>query len=179
MTYGTSTRHLEFQGITLAHKFVLADVSKPLLGADFFDAHSLCVDFEGRRILRLVDSRVVFSIPATLAAPDSSSFNNQVVKISGEYRDLLEEFPEVQQSRFGNYHNAHGVAHTVPTRGPPVFAKARRLCPERLACARQAFDKLLADGIIRSGDRTARGLPHFTWSPSPMGHGDPAVTFTV
>ena len=37
MTYGTSTRHLEFPGVTLAHKFVLADVTKPLLGADFFN----------------------------------------------------------------------------------------------------------------------------------------------
>ena len=76
MTYRTSTRHLEFPGVTLAHMFVLADVTKPLLGADFFDAHGLCVDFEGRRILCLVDSRVVFSIPATLAAPDSSSFRS-------------------------------------------------------------------------------------------------------
>ena len=52
-TYGTSTRHLEFPGITLAHKFVLADVTKPLLWADFFYALGLCVDFEGRRILSL------------------------------------------------------------------------------------------------------------------------------
>ena len=46
-TYGTSTRHLDFPGISFKHKFVLADVTRPLLGADFFDAHDLCVDFKG------------------------------------------------------------------------------------------------------------------------------------
>ena len=55
MTYGTSTCHLEHPGIILSHKFILADVTKPLLGADFFDAHGLCIDFEGRRILHLFD----------------------------------------------------------------------------------------------------------------------------
>ena len=163
MTYGTSTRHLEFPGITLAHKFVLADVTRPLLVADFFDAHGLCVDFKGRRILRLVDTRVVFSIPATLTTLHSLSSNHQVVKIPREYRDVLEEFPEVQQPRFGSHRNAHGVTHSVPTRGPPVFAKAHRLCPERLACARQAFDKLLADGMVKRSD-----------SPSPTSYGPQA-----
>ena len=40
----------------------------------------------------------------------------------------------------------------MPTRGSLVFAKARRLCPERLACARKAFDKLLEDGIVQRSD---------------------------
>ena len=38
--------------------------------------------------------------PATLATLDSLSSNHQVVKIPREYRDVLEEFPEVQQPRF-------------------------------------------------------------------------------
>ena len=96
MTYGTSTRHLDFPGVNLKHKFVLADVTRPLLGADFFDAYGLCVDFKGKRILRLVDNRVVYSIPATLTTTDPS-FSFQVVKAAGVYQDLLLEFPEVQQ----------------------------------------------------------------------------------
>ena len=36
MTYGTSTRHLDFPGVSLKHKFVLADVTRPFLGANFF-----------------------------------------------------------------------------------------------------------------------------------------------
>ena len=55
-TYGTSTRHLDFPGVFFTHKFVLADVTRPLLGANFFDAHDLCVDFKGKRIFRFVDN---------------------------------------------------------------------------------------------------------------------------
>ena len=90
-----STRHLDFPDIAFSHKFVLADVTRPLLGADFFDAHDLCVDFKEKRILRFVYNRVVYAIPATLTTTDPfSSF--QVVKAAGEYQDLLREFPEVQ-----------------------------------------------------------------------------------
>ena len=82
MTYGTSTRHLDFPGVNLKHKFILADVTRPLLDADFFDAHGLCVNFEGKRIFRLVDNKVVYSIPATLTTKDPAS-SNQVVKTTG------------------------------------------------------------------------------------------------
>ena len=94
MTYGMPTQHLVFPEANLKHKFVLANVRRPLLGADFFDAHGLCVDFEGKRIFRLVDDRVIYSIPATLTTTDPAS-SNQVVRASGAYQDLLREFPEV------------------------------------------------------------------------------------
>ena len=168
MTYGTSTRHLDFPGANLKHKFVLADVTRPLLGADFFDAHGLCVDFEGKRIFRLVDNRVVYSIPATLTTADPAS-SNQVVKAAGAYQDLLQEFPEVQQPRFGTHRNAHGVAHAVPTRGPPFLPKlvtsVRRDSPVR---ARPSTSFLQTESY---GDPTARGRPHSTWCPSPTGRG--------
>ena len=126
---------------------------KPLLGADFSDAQDLCVDFEGRCILRFVTVQVVYSIPAPVTNANSSALSTrQVVKAAGDYQDLLDEFPEVQRPRFGSHHNAHVVAHTVPTKGPPVFVKARRLCLDRLACTRAAFDKLLANGIVRRSD---------------------------
>ena len=38
-TYGTSTRHLDFPGISFKHKFVLAAVTRPLLGADLSLIH--------------------------------------------------------------------------------------------------------------------------------------------
>ena len=115
MMYGTSTRHLDFPGVGLTHKFVLAEVTRPLLGADFFDAHGLCVDFEGRRILRLVNNRVVYAIPATLTALDSSSKSS---KPRGNTKTCW---------RSSRKSSSLGVAHAVPTRGPPVFPKARRL----------------------------------------------------
>ena len=101
-TFGTSTRHLVFPGVSFTHKFILANVTRPLLGADFFDAHELCVDFKRKRLVRFVDNEVDCAIQATFARTDPfSSF--QVVKSAGEFQSLLQEFPEVQQPRFGHY----------------------------------------------------------------------------
>ena len=43
----------------------------------------------------------------------------------------------------------HGVAHTIPTSGPPVFARARQLFGEKLDVAKQEFQKMIDLGIIR------------------------------
>lgn len=43
----------------------------------------------------------------------------------------------------------HNVEHEILTKGPPVFAKARRLSPEKLACAKAEFDYMMKKGICR------------------------------
>ena len=44
---------------------------------------------------------------------------------------------------------AHGVEHVVPTDGPPVSARPRRLAGEKLAVAKEEFRKMQEMGIIR------------------------------
>ena len=41
------------------------------------------------------------------------------------------------------------MTHHIQTTGPPSYSRPRRLAPDRLAAARQHFDGLLADGVIR------------------------------
>ena len=66
--------------------------------------------------------------------------------------------PNVKSVNFRCQLNPSGLINKISpdgrytTKGPPVFAKARRLCLDRLACAKAAFDKLLADGIVRRSD---------------------------
>ena len=43
----------------------------------------------------------------------------------------------------------HSVQHRIITKGRPVFARARRLDPERYAVARKEFDQLLRLGVVR------------------------------
>jgi hypothetical protein len=47
---------------------------------------------------------------------------------------------------------SHGVEHVVETTGQPVFAKARRLDPDKLRAAEAEFKALEAAGIVRRSD---------------------------
>ena len=126
------------------HEFYLADVTRPILGADFFIAHELIIDLKGKRLLSLDNVSVVLKSsvsPMTLAGLSLHPHN--------EYSDLLHQFPELLTPRFDSTVNKHGVEHHIITQGPPVHARARRLNPEKLSAAKAEFLKMEQMGIIR------------------------------
>ena len=61
----------------------------------------------------------------------------------------MAEYESILNHRFDAPDVAHGVKHFIPTEGPPVFSRPRRLDPEKLMAAKAAFEKLLKEGIIR------------------------------
>ena len=63
--------------------------------------------------------------------------------------DLLRQFPSISVSSYDDAPPAHGVYHTVPTTGAPVFARARPLMGDKLTAAKNEFQKMLDMGIIR------------------------------
>ena len=78
-------------------------------------------------------------------------------------RKVIAKFPKVFSSD-GFYASApkHGVFLDLPTvPGPPVFAKARRLDPDKLASAKAEFLKMEKAGVVR------RSLS--PWSSPPYG----------
>ena len=131
-TFGTRTQQLSFDGLKTSHVFHIASVDRPILGADFFSKHGLAIDLGGRRLLRLPkDGSSLLSPLSTVAALPSST----TLGVSGLHQPrrrsvdkLLDEFPSILVSTYDpDSPPAHGITHTVPTTGPPVFAKARRL----------------------------------------------------
>ena len=70
------------------------------------------------------------------------------------FNALLAEFPELLVRRFTSS-DKHGVEHFIMTDGPPVFAKALRLDPEKLAVAKEKFRK----------DQTLNGHHRCIWCP--------------
>ena len=77
----------------------------------------------------------------------SYTVNSQTEKIF--VRQLRDFFPELQTPTFTGNEVKHGVKLHIETRGCPVFAKARRLPPDKLATAKAEFEHMLAAGIIR------------------------------
>ena len=139
-TYGSRRLALQFGSRRFEWSFLLANVSMPILGSDFLRHNHLLVDVAGSRLL---DSSTLEPIPAVSSGSSSSKSDLYAALLSTpeEFRDLLSEYPDVVSSKgFFTSDPKHKVRHTVPTTpGPPVFAKARRLDPEKLESARKEF----------------------------------------
>ena len=68
-----------------------------------------------------------------------------------EYDKLLADFPSILVPNFIEK-PSHRMQHFIKTVGPPCSARARRLNPEKLALAKNEFDKMEKLGIIRRSD---------------------------
>ena len=152
-TYGFKQFVLDF-GLPrpLTWKFQVADVTQPIIGADFLLQHKLLVDLDQKR---LIDTRN----GTRIMAEASAGFSPSVQHISTHPCDkdpftrLLEEFSTLTTPCTSDTPK-HGVSHHIVTEGPPVFARPRRLYPEKLATAKAEFNKLLEMGIIRPSSST-------------------------
>ena len=126
-------------------EFHLADVTRPILGADFFRHNNLAIDLAGRRLIDLTRNSI---IPAS---PDSSLplIAGLATSAPDEFSSILAEYPSLLVPRYHSEENKHGVEHHIVTEGHPVFAKARRLNSEKLAIAKSEFAEMEKLGIIR------------------------------
>ena len=105
--------------------FVIADVHKPILGADFLHHFNLSVDLKNKT---LVDNTTNLSIGGIIIPSTSPQPALPTPRGEDDFTKLLAEFPQLTQTH--NYNNCpvrHDVTHTISTSGQPVVAKARRL----------------------------------------------------
>ncbi|CAH8638612.1 unnamed protein product [Schistosoma bovis] len=71
---------------------------------------------------------------------------------TAKFQDILAEFPNLTRPNPQPSKDKLKVSHTIKTEGAPVFAKPRRLAPDKLKIARAEFDYMLQLGIIRPSD---------------------------
>ncbi|KAJ8401803.1 hypothetical protein AAFF_G00377740 [Aldrovandia affinis] len=125
-----------------------AQVSTPLLGADFLCANGLLVDVGNRQ---LVNAETFCS----LACEHSTATSTRLAAALSPADDvarLLLEFSDITTPTFSASSIKHNVTHFIPTSGPPVHARARRLDPQKLAIAKEEFSSMERLGIIRRSD---------------------------
>ena len=125
-------------------KFIVADVTQPLLGADFLCSNTLMVDVKGQR---LVDPTTCTSLPLQVTNASAHGIHN--IAHDNNFSALLAEFPDILTPTFSNPTARHGVVHYIPTDGPPIHSRVRRLPPEKLAIARDEFRTMEEMGIIQ------------------------------
>ena len=147
-TYGTRSLTLDL-GLrrTFRWPFIIADVRKPILGADFLRNFGLLVDV---RRHKLSDSLTQLSVNGITTNTPSPRITRFITHPENEYTSLLNEFPTVIKPCSHEVPVKHKVTHHIKTTGPPVSSRPRRLAPERLAIARREFEHMLELGIVRS-----------------------------
>ena len=115
--------------------FIIADVQKPIIGADFLHHFGLLVAVRFQMGLPIYGSGYRHAGSVTSSNKDN---NNPYLN-----------FPAITQVCLPDQPIKHDVTHHITTTGPPVSARPRRLPAEWLRIARQVFDHMLQLGINR------------------------------
>ena len=145
-TYGIKTFSLELE---MDHKFtwtfIVADVSKPILGTDFLRHSDLLIDL----------ARICLINRQTFSSTLLDTSHNQALTLCylaepSIYHSFLQTFPSLTKPCFNRSNIQHSVAHHIVTNGPPVCARFWHLSPEKPQVAKKGLDKMLALGIIGS-----------------------------
>lgn len=144
-TYGLKVIHLDL-GLRreIVWEFCIADVPYPIIGADLLSHYGLAVNLRERKI---VDTLTNLRINGTLKQAEFC--NVSTIDQSSKYATLMNEFPEITRLRQPLNAEKCNTVHRIETRGPPLAQRARRLCPEKLAIAKQQFREMVKQGICR------------------------------
>ncbi|GFS16796.1 Pol polyprotein [Elysia marginata] len=135
-TYGSRVVHLHFGTRVFDVRLISANVKRPLLGADFLHQHNLLVVIRGRR---LIEADSFSHISCSVSSISTDSVLALIGPTSNRFRKILNGYPELLQPTFPTAEVKHGVKHFIPTKKRPVFARARRLAPDKLASAKKEF----------------------------------------
>jgi len=148
-TYGTMTMSLNL-GLRRDFKwrFLVADVAKPILGADFLAYYNLLPDLTNGRLL---DATTLLAARGEVTAWGIPSIKTVVG--SSTFHQLLQQYPSITRPNGAPGEAPHDTVHyIITTPGPPVAQKPRRLAPDKLVAAKKKFEEMLRLGLARPAD---------------------------
>lgn len=147
--YGVQKMVITIANRTVKFPITIADVSQPILGSDFLAHAYLAPNHRDGTLLDLRDFTVLKADVADRTEPIRINFVEQASDPC--YQLLDQQFPKLSTPSFCIKEVEHGVRHFIPTDGPPVQSKARKLSPEKLAVAKAELEKLVALGVCERG----------------------------
>ncbi|GBM37945.1 hypothetical protein AVEN_46249-1 [Araneus ventricosus] len=125
--------------------FLIADISTPIIGADFLHYFELVPDVRNK-CLRDPKTKL-----QSLGHLKYANLRWVQISISKDtiYHKLLKEFPSITKLLNPNQPVKHTAVPHIVTKGPPVLAKPRRLAPELLKIAKSEFQNMMHLGHLR------------------------------
>ena len=133
---------------TYEWNFLVADVRRPLIGADFLMHSSLLVDLRNKRLVH-PEEMILTPLQQTRCSSQFTGLAFAETSNPSPLAKLFAEFPAVTRPNFKIDQPKHIVRHTIETRGQPIRAKARPLPPQKLAAAKATFAEMATLGIVR------------------------------
>ena len=147
--YGTRQVTFTIGAQNYTWDFLIAEVKRPLLGADFLRHSGLLVDVRGHRLISAQTFGSVHLRKCNHTALVEQMALDSIAAADDRFGRLLAEFPAITTPNFGCPTAKHGVQHYIPMTCAPIRSKARRLPPDKLSAAKAEFQTMLDLGIIR------------------------------
>lgn len=124
---------------------MVANVTQPIIGADFLTHFHLVPDLRKRELL---DGQTALRTAGSIGSGRDASI--KVLKEENRYRRLLAEFPGITRLSCTHKSIKHTTVHYInTTSGLPEACRPRRLAPDRLQAAKAEFESMLQEGVIR------------------------------
>ncbi|GFT94507.1 retrovirus-related Pol polyprotein from transposon opus [Trichonephila clavipes] len=124
--------------------FIIADVSSPIIGADFLKHFNLLIDLKKKRLVDVETSLFTSCVFSNIVQPSILTVDANI-----SFKNILSEYPDLSNPSLISKSASHGTVHHIITTGPPVTARPRRLHPKLYDAVKVEFEFLLAQDIIR------------------------------
>ncbi|GFV95131.1 retrovirus-related Pol polyprotein from transposon opus [Trichonephila clavipes] len=135
--------------------FIIADVSSPIIGADFLKHFNLLIDLKKKRLVDVETSLFTPCVFSNIVQPSILTVDANI-----SFKNILSEYPDLSNPSLISKSASHGTVHHIITTGPPVTARPRRLHPKLYDAVKVEFEFLLAQGIIRPSKSPWSSLLH-------------------
>ncbi len=129
-------------GRNFSHIFFIADVTKPILGADFLIKYDLLPDLKNKKLL---DRSTNLTVPVSVRNFSISSYS--LYPIDDKFTTIVKEFPQLTMEPRFDLPVKHEVVHRIVTTGQLPFSRPRKLEPTKFKIAKAEFDLMLKLGI--------------------------------
>ncbi|GFW63176.1 hypothetical protein TNCV_581161 [Trichonephila clavipes] len=125
--------------------FIIADVSSPIIGADFLKHFNLLIDLKKKGLVDVETSIFTPCVFSNIVQPSILTVDANI-----SFKNILSEYSDLSNPSLISKSASHGTVHHIITTDPPVTARPRRLHPKLYDAVKIEFEFLLAQGIIRS-----------------------------
>ena len=144
--------------------FLIANIKKPILGANFLEKFGIVVDISKKCICDPNSKQ--FSKGST-GNFDVLSLTHKICQNDNKYFNILSKFPSVVAEPDYTKIVKHSTIHRIETNGPVPYCKPRRLDPLKHKIAKAEFDFLVKSGICRPSNSHISSALHLVPKKEP------------